>query len=220
VGYRYQAWSYLALGDVAGALAALDVARRLPGLDAYEAFQLGRAYEAIGQPADVIPLWLRAGQEARLARWASDLVELRHYDDAEQIYRALLAERPQDADLLGELGILLLRRRGDAREATELLLRAVAIDPRKRHSLGEYARERGTSRRSAAEQSSGPYDDALAWLRASVALEPDSPAAQRELGTAQLLVGERAEARRSFERALTLNPRDEAAKQALARLGG
>jgi len=220
IGYRELAWARIGAGDVAGALAALDTARKLPGLSGYEAFQLGRVYEALGQTADMVPLWVQAGEGWRLMDRAADRVSKRDYDEAELIYRGLITADPDNADALGELGVLLLRRRGDADEALRLLGQAVALDPRKRDPLADYLLSRGVSRRGAAQRGETSFDDALAWLRAAAALQPDRARPHLELGRALALAGQPGAARSELLRALELEPSNQDAQRVLGQLAG
>ncbi len=219
-GYRFQAWARLARGDIAGTLAALEAARALPGISGYEQFQLGRIYQVLGQTSDVVPLWINAGEGWRLEPWAADLVATRHLDDAEKVYRGLLVFQPDNADVLGELGVLILRQRGDLSEALALLERAAEHEPAKRESLAEYILERGVSRRIAAARQRGNLDEALLWLRAAAAFQPDAARPHLELGRGLALAGDLDAARAEIERALEIQPDHPEARRELLELGG
>jgi Flp pilus assembly protein TadD len=168
----------------------------------------------------VATLWLEAGEGWRLPPLAASLVASRGLADAEAVYREMLRYDPRDADTLGELGVLVLRRRGSVEEATSLLERAAESVPDKREPLAEYLLGRGVDRRNAARRAGASFDDSLAWLRAAARLNPGDADTHLELGIALAWSGNAPEARSELQRALELRPGSRAAIAALEELDG
>jgi Flp pilus assembly protein TadD len=167
----------------------------------------------------VVGLWIEAGESWRLPQLAADLVANRRLADAEAVYREMLRYHPRDADVLGELGVLVLRRRGSLEEAVSLLEQSAQIEPKKREPLAEYLLGRGVDRRNAARRAATTYDDSLSWLRAAAALNPDDADAHLELGLALAWSDQPEEARVELQRALALRPDSKSARAALDELG-
>jgi tetratricopeptide (TPR) repeat protein len=94
------------------------------------------------------------------------LARARHGDgrlqDAEPLYRLVLAAQPDHFDALNNLG-LLLERQGKNDEAIALTRRAIALNPRNPQSRANLGRMLSLS---------GRHEDALAQLREAFAIEP------------------------------------------------
>ncbi len=152
------------------------------------------------------------------------------HEDAEAIYRRVLRERPDDADALQYLG-LLLAQRGNSGEATVLFEKAVSSRPQApllRYNLGKAYESAGRrteairSYRCALERdaeyveahlnlgnalkSSGEIAAAVDCYRRALAIRPDFVPAHVNLGLACQALGRRDEALGAFERALRIDP--------------
>ena len=116
--------------------------------------------------------------------------------DAEQAYRAALAEVPEYADALNNLGLLLMRaRRYDEAEAFFRELLARHPDYANAHiNLGSLLMELGRTA------------EAIYLFRRAVALKPDEAAGHERLGVALKAAGRVREAVRSLRHALQIAP--------------
>ena len=119
-------------------------------------------------------------------------------DLAEAPCAQVLRRRPNDPDALHLLGTI-RGQQGRFAEAAELLIRAVAADPRR----SEAHRMLGI-----ALFSLGQHEQALASFARAVAERPDHIAALANLGDAQRKLGRHAEALATYDRALALRPGD------------
>ena len=151
-------------------------------------------------------------------------------DDADRLYREILAGAPDHADALGLLG-LLQAQRGRYQAAAELLSRAVAADPSNPaalYNLGNVLKElkefekaigcydqalaaggddAGTlNNRACVLFDLGRFDEALAGHERVIALQPARPGAHINRGNALLALSRFDEALSSYRRALTLSP--------------
>ncbi|MGH8215587.1 MAG: tetratricopeptide repeat protein [Rhodanobacteraceae bacterium] len=127
-------------------------------------------------------------------------------DEAEEGYRRLLADNPDNAEVLHLLGIL-RGQRGDLPEAMKLVQRAGELDPynaASRHTLGEMY------------LSEGRLDEAHAAYDQARQLNPNLAAAHGGLGQVALLRGELDAAENHFKVALRADEND---AQALTGLG-
>lgn len=124
-----------------------------------------------------------------------DLHRQGRFDEAEQGYRAQLAEHPDDADALHLLGML-RHQRGDADEGTRLLARAHALAPDNANielSLASLAfRE-------------GEYEAAEQGFARALKLDPNLAGAHVGAGQIALLHGKQALAEERFRIALRAN---------------
>jgi tetratricopeptide (TPR) repeat protein len=119
-------------------------------------------------------------------------------DAAAEIYRAILAEDPDQADALHLLGVVAFQQ-GNHPLACELIGRAVALQPGAapfHANLAEVYR------------ATGQFDRAVRCCRTALALQPDSPEAANNLGLALLAQGDPAAAVPQFHAALQARPTD------------
>ena len=114
---------------------------------------------------------------------------------AEEQYRHLLAQNPNDAAAAHYLGALCLQV-GRAREAVELISKAILVDP---------ANPDFYSHLGAAYGALGENEAAITSLRRAVALAPGSAHAHYNLGTALRNSGRLEEAATTFRHALSAN---------------
>jgi len=118
------------------------------------------------------------------------------FDQAEQIYRQILGQDPNEADALHLLGVL-AQQRGNARQAIELIGQAVALRPRDatyRSNLAE------------AYRSDGDPAQAASQAQAALQLKPDFAEAYNNYGLALMDQRKFTEALAQFRRALAINP--------------
>ncbi len=119
-------------------------------------------------------------------------------DRAEQIYRAILAQNPRQADALHLLGVLTFQQ-GNHAQACELIGQAIAIQP----GVASYY-----SNLAEVYRTTGQLERALACCRTALALQPDSPEAANNLGLTLLAQGDVAAAVPQFHAALRARPDD------------
>ena len=150
--------------------------------------------------------------------------------EAERLYRAVLAQAPDDADANHLLGVLRLQQ-GRGTEAAELIGKALAAAPEAAelhahhglvlHGLGRNADALASLDRSLALKAAQPEalnsrgmvltalgrpQEALASLETALGLEPAYAEAWNNHGAALRALGRLEEALASIDRALTLNP--------------
>jgi tetratricopeptide (TPR) repeat protein len=124
-----------------------------------------------------------------------DLHRQGRFDEAEQGYRARLAEHPDDADALHLLGML-RHQRGDADEGTRLLARALVLAPDDANielSLASLAFR------------DGDHEAAARGFARALSLDPNLAGAHAGTGQIALLHGEHALAEQHFRIALRAN---------------
>lgn len=151
-------------------------------------------------------------------------------DDAEALYRQILAIEPRHADALQFLGVI-ARRRGDPNRALELLEQAVAIRPDMavaRNNLGNVLQDLGRLTDAAAAYGKATalnpdyadahnnlgkvlrlldrYEEAATAHRRAIAIDPDMAAAHNCLGNALMSLGRAADAEPCYRRAVALQP--------------
>ena len=117
-------------------------------------------------------------------------------DEAERIYRRLLADRPQDAQVTQLLGLAAYQR-GNLKEAAELIEAAIRARPEEadfHNNLGEVYRGLGR-----------PAEAAACYGRA-LELAPTYTHAHNNLGLARKALGDRPAARLAFQAALRIEP--------------
>jgi predicted O-linked N-acetylglucosamine transferase (SPINDLY family) len=116
--------------------------------------------------------------------------------EAEQLYRLILAQRPEHVDAMQNLGII-AQEAGRKDVAVDLIGRAVALSPNnaEAHSnLGNALKE------------NGQLDEAIAACRRAIALRPNLPEAHANLGAALAGKGQFDEAIVACGRAIALRP--------------
>jgi protein O-GlcNAc transferase len=116
--------------------------------------------------------------------------------EAEQCYRRVLIDEPNNADALHLLGVIAyqVKRPG---VAVELIERAIAINP----SAAMYFNNLGNALRDMGER-----DRAAAAFERAIALQPDYAEAHANLGSARRDQARFADAVSCYQRALALNP--------------
>lgn len=122
-------------------------------------------------------------------------------DEAEALYRQILALEPEDPDALNLLG-LVLQDRGDLAESISLLNRALLTDPDFPEALTNLAR---------AQIASGNAAEAVASANRAVQADPELAEAFLQLGRASLELGDLAAAEAALQRCLALSPETETA---------
>jgi protein O-GlcNAc transferase len=116
--------------------------------------------------------------------------------EAEEIYRRVLASRPDDADALVCLG-LLRHQQGRLDEAMELTRKAVALRPQAAEFQIDLA---------AVLVSSDRHEEAVAVCRGALALKPELAEGYHNLGTALSRLGRPDQAVAAFRQALHYKP--------------
>jgi protein O-GlcNAc transferase len=115
---------------------------------------------------------------------------------AEILYRQILAQQPNHADALHNLGAIALHM-GHTDSAVDLFRRTIAVLP---------GYEEAHSNLGIALKEKGQVDEAIAAYRQALALKPDYPQAHNNLGNALLFHGQLTEAIAAFRQAIRLNP--------------
>jgi len=118
------------------------------------------------------------------------------FDQAQALYRRVLAINPRQFDALHLLGVV-ERQRGHAGRAVELIEEALRVDPQQ---------ARAHCNLGAALQDLGRTDDALASYEAALRLDPAYALAWDNRGNTLRRLGRLAEALDSYERALGIHP--------------
>ena len=117
--------------------------------------------------------------------------------EAEKLYRQVLALAPRQFDALHLLGVI-ARQQGDAAQAVELIGQAIAVKPDQANAHCNLG---------AALQDLGRGEDALASYDESLRLHPRYAMAFANRGNALRKLGRAREAVDSYDRALALQPR-------------
>jgi tetratricopeptide (TPR) repeat protein len=116
--------------------------------------------------------------------------------EAEQLYRQVLAQQPEHAIAMHHLGLIAHKvGRNDA--AVNLMRQAIALDP----NLPDAYNNLG-----AALQGTGQLDEAIAAYRQAIVLQPIHAEAHSNLGSALKRKGQLDEAIAVYRRAIALNP--------------
>ena len=117
-------------------------------------------------------------------------------EEAEQIYRHILARQPNNADALNNLGLLAHKvNRNDV--AVDLIRQAIALRPcyfDAHYNLGD------------ALSAIGRLDEAIVAYRQAIAIKPDFPAACSNLGVTLQEKGQLDEAIAAYRQAIDLQP--------------
>ncbi|HEY1685016.1 MAG TPA: tetratricopeptide repeat protein [Tepidisphaeraceae bacterium] len=116
---------------------------------------------------------------------------------AEKLYRAILAEQPYHADALHLLGVL-ANQTGHHEDACQWINKAIAQRP-----VAEYY-----FNLAGALISTGKFDESIVALRQAIAMKPNWPAAHANLGTLLQRAGNLDEAIACFHKAIALDPRN------------
>ena len=124
------------------------------------------------------------------------LLEKGRLREAEALFRQILAQRPNDPELLHQHGLLLIHMR-EGSQAAEVLRRAIAINPK----AAVYHNHLGV-----ALAMQGQGEQAIAAYRQALALDRDYPEALCNLGNALQTKGDLAEAIEALQRATALRP--------------
>ncbi len=137
---------------------------------------------------------------ARITR-AKALHRAGEVDGAIQIYRQLVAQRPDDPQILSLLGVALLQS-GQTADGIGLLERSLHLRPDQPHALSNVAVGLCALRRPG---------DAIRQLDRAIALKPDFPGAHYQRAVALRDLGRLHEALTGFDRAIELDPEFSAA---------
>jgi predicted O-linked N-acetylglucosamine transferase (SPINDLY family) len=116
--------------------------------------------------------------------------------EAEQLYRLILAQRPEHIDAMQNLG-LIAQQAGRIDVAVDLLRRVIALGPNNAEAysnLGNALKDRGQ------------LDEAIAACRQAIALRPNMPEAHNNLGIALADKGQLDEAIATYRQAIALRP--------------
>jgi predicted O-linked N-acetylglucosamine transferase (SPINDLY family) len=116
--------------------------------------------------------------------------------EAEQLYRQILAQEPKHADAMHFLGVI-AHHVGRYDDAVELIRRAIALWP-------NYAQ--AYSNLGNALKDKGQLDEAIATYRQAIALNPNLPEAHYNLGNVLKNKGQIDEAIAAFRQAIALRP--------------
>ena len=162
--------------------------------------EAGRAIAAgrLDQAKSILGVAIAAGAKGEpVDRLLADLSFARgENEQALSLYKALLAEHPDELLLLERAGIAALRL-GRAAESTVLLDRA---------TRQPQAGWRSWNARGIAADRQGRWDEANAAYARATALNPSQAEVANNLGWSMMLQGRWAEALASFERAAGINP--------------
>jgi protein O-GlcNAc transferase len=116
--------------------------------------------------------------------------------EAERIYRQVLAQQPNHADVLHLLGTL-VGQNGESEQAVKLLRQAIAIHPASAFYYGSLGN---------VLEDLGQLDEAISALRTAIQLKPDLAEAHNNLGNLLRNAGRVDEAVESFRQAIRLRP--------------
>jgi Flp pilus assembly protein TadD len=163
--------------------------------------EAGRAIAAgrLDQAKSILGVAIAAGARGEpVDRLLADLsFARRENEQALTLYKALLADHPDDLLLLERAGIAALRL-GHVEESTALLDRA---------TRQPQAGWRSWNARGIAADRQARWDEASAAYARAAALDPSQPEILNNLGWSMMLQGRWAEGLASFERAAAINPR-------------
>ena len=117
-------------------------------------------------------------------------------DEAQQLYRLVLADQPDHADALHYTGVL-AHQQGRSDEATALIERSLSLSP---------DRADGFNNLGIVHQASGRLDAAIAAYHRAIAIDPGHANAHSNLGVLLRATGQPAAAEASYRTALRLSP--------------
>lgn len=191
-------------GRLSEAVAALEKAHRSWPENDQVAYFLALGYDDLKKDEKAIELLRKVvalKPDYRDARYQLGVLLERkgRIGEAEEQFKTLLAERPDDAPVLNYLGYSLADRGLKLPEASELIRQALRVDARNgayRDSLGWALHKQGRS------------TEAVAELGLALAALPDDETVWGHFGEAQLALGRRDQAFLAFQRARALKPED------------
>lgn len=125
---------------------------------------------------------------------------------AEQVYRRILEDDPDQPDALHYLGVIALQL-GQAGAAADLIGRAVSARPDDADALTNLGN---------AQQAAGRCEDAVGSFRKALAHRPESPTILANLGSALAQSGDARAAVEHYESALRIEPKLSETRRALA----
>jgi len=128
-------------------------------------------------------------------------------EEAERIYRSVLAKVPNQPDALNLLGVLAMEA-GSHEAAFDFLERAVGARPKDPAILNNYGNALSLVRR---------FEDAIKHLERALAIKPDMADAWLNLGRTLNLAGQGERALKCFDRLLKLRPDSHSAKSGVSR---
>ena len=128
-------------------------------------------------------------------------------EEAEKIYRAVLAKVPNQPDALNLLGVLAMEA-GNHDAAFDFLERAVAARPKDPAVLNNYGNALSLVRR---------FEDAIEHLERALAIKPDMADAWLNLGRTLNFAGRGERALKCFDRLTKIKPESHAAKSGASR---
>ncbi|MGA2582578.1 MAG: tetratricopeptide repeat protein [Tepidisphaeraceae bacterium] len=117
--------------------------------------------------------------------------------DAEQMYRHVLEQEPNNSDALHMLG-LIASHYGNYKDAIALIQRAIQLNPQRAEYYGNLGIILTLAYR---------HEDALAYFHRALELNPNYALAHSNLGAVLLVLGRPAEAKESCQRAIDLRPK-------------
>jgi len=128
-------------------------------------------------------------------------------EEAEKVYRSVLAKVPNQPDALNLLGVLAMEA-GNHEAAFDFLERAVAARPKDPAVLNNYGNALSLVRR---------FEDAIKHLERALAINPDMADAWLNLGRTLNFAGQGERALKCFNRLLKLKPDSLSAKSGISR---
>jgi len=128
-------------------------------------------------------------------------------EEAEKVYRAVLAKVPNQPDALNLLGVLAMEA-GNHDAAFDFLERAVAGRPKDPAILNNYGNALSLVRR---------FEDAIQHLECALAIKPDMADAWLNLGRTLNHAGRSERALKCFDRLMKLKPDSQSAKSGISR---
>ncbi len=152
----------------------------------------GRPPQSLGQGLGAAP----ANRNSELVQKGTRLHQAGQVQEAETIYRQVLATDPNHADANYLLGVLLYQA-GNHAQAVDLISRAIATAPDQpmyHNNLGNMHQELGR------------LEEAVASYRKALVIKPDYAAAHSNLGNALQELGRLEEAVASYRKALVIKP--------------
>jgi tetratricopeptide (TPR) repeat protein len=128
-------------------------------------------------------------------------------EEAEKVYRSVLAKVPNQPDALNLLGVLAMEA-GNHDAAFDFLERAVQARPKDPAVLNNYGNALSLVRR---------FEDAIKHLERALAIKPDMADSWLNLGRTLNFAGQGERALKCFQRLLDLKPDSQAAKSGISR---